>query len=239
MNTYKKISKHPREYEKRVDRKAMVIGGTGATGSQLIKKLLESDSWQKVTSIGRKPVLDGEKHSKLKDIVIDSLDDMSSTVEDWKGHDIFFNCIGTTRKRAGSASKFIKIEVGISEQAAKLASQALIPHASVISAVGANYKQWSQDWIQPLLYVKTIGQKEQTLIKTLFYRVSIFRPGMLIRQLDKSTLIESILKSSGLGLKVENLASAMIRDAECKLESNKEIPIVYIGNDCIKHSITF
>ena len=216
MNIYKELSKHPREYEAKSDRKAVVIGGTGATGCQLIKQLLKSDNWQQVTSIGRKPILNGQNHDKLQDIVIDSLHNMSSTKEMWKGHDVFFNCIGTTRKRAGSAKKFIEIEAGISMEAAKIASHAKISHASVVSASGANHNQWAKDWIHPLLYIRTIGQKEQTVIKNKFDRVSIFRPGMLIRLVDNETWIERIMKSKGLGLRVDDLASAMIYDSENK-----------------------
>jgi nucleoside-diphosphate-sugar epimerase len=237
MNIYKNLSMHPREYEENLNRKAVVIGGTGATGRQLIKQLLKSDNWKQVTSISRKPVINGQSHDKLQDIVIDSLHNISSTKEFWKGHDIFFNCIGTTRKRAGSAREFINIEVGISMKAAKIASQAQIPHASVVSAFGANQDQWAKDWIHPLLYIKTIGQKEQTLITNKFDRVSIFRPGMLVRLVGRNTWIGRIMESKGNGLRVDDLASAMIRDAECKYDIyNKESPIVYLGNDCIKAS---
>ena len=96
-------------------KKAVVIGGTGATGQQLIKQLLANDKWEQITSIGRKPVLNGKGHDKLQDIVLETLYDLSSTEELWKGHDVFFNCIGTTRKRAGSAKKFIEIVVIIFE----------------------------------------------------------------------------------------------------------------------------
>ena len=239
MNLYKKLTKHPREHMVKSDRKAVVIGGTGATGKQLIQQLLNSNHWEQITSIGRRPVLNGKSHDKLQDIVIESLYDLSSTKEIWNGHDIFFNCIGTTRKRAGGAKNFVHIEAGFSFEAAKLASQARIPHASIISANGANHNQWAQDWIHPLLYIKTIGQKEQTVITNKFDRVTIFRPGMLIRLLDKETWIEHIMASKGFGLKVDLLASAMIRDAECKNEkSDKEYPVVYIGNECIKISIS-
>ena len=238
MNIYKELSKHPREHEVKSDRKAIVIGGTGATGHQLIKQLLQSNNWKHVTSIGRKPVLKGEIHDKLQDIVIDSLHDMSSTREIWEGHDVFFNCIGTTRKRAGSAREFVKIEVGISLAAAKLASQSQIPHASVISANGANHNQWAQDWIHPLLYIRTIGQKEQTVIKNKFDKVSIFRPGMLIRLIDNETWIDRIMKLKGFGLRVDDLASAMIRDVECNNDKiDTKSPLVFVGNDCIKDSI--
>jgi len=173
-------------------------------------------------------------------IVLETLYDLSSTEELWKGHDVFFNCIGTTRKRAGSAKDFIKVEVGISMEAAKIASHAQISHASVISASGANHNQWAKDWIHPLLYIRTIGQKEQTLIKNIFDRVSIFRPGMLIRLVDNETWIERIMKSKGLGLRVDDLASAMIYDAENKNKlSEKYSSVAYLSNENIKALISY
>ena len=222
-----------------MSKKAIVIGGTGATGRQLIRQLLKSDKWEQITSIGRKPVLDGERHDKLHDIVLANLFNLSSTEEIWKGNDVFFNCIGTTRKRAGSAKIFIEIEAGISMEAAKIASHAKISHASVVSASGANHNQWAKDWLHPLLYIRTIGQKEQTVIKNKFDRVSIFRPGMLIRLVDNETWIERIMKSKGLGLRVDDLASAMIYDAENKNEiSEKDSSITYLGNENIKTLIS-
>ena len=222
-----------------MSKKAIVIGGTGATGRQLIRQLLANDKWEQITSIGRKPVLNGEKHDKLQDIVLENLFDLSSTEEIWKGNDVFFNCIGTTRKRAGSAKIFIDIEAGISMEAAKIASLARITHASVVSASGANHNQWAKDWIHPLLYIRTIGQKEQTVIINKFDRVSIFRPGMLIRLMDNESWVERIIKSKGLGLRVDDLASAMIYDAENKNEiSEKDSSVTYLGNENIKTLIS-
>ena len=196
-------------------------------------------SWEKITSIGRKPVLNGDIHKKLSDNVIEDLYDLSSTEEIWKGNDVFFNCIGTTRKRAGSAKIFIEIEAGISMEAAKLASNAQISHASLVSASGANHNQWAKDWIHPLLYIRTIGQKEQTVIINKFDRVSIFRPGMLIRLMDNESWVERIIKSKGLGLRVDDLASAMIYDAENKNEiSEKDSSVTYLGNENIKTLIS-
>ena len=220
--------------------KAIIIGGTGATGKQLLKQLLESEYWNLITTISRRPVLNGKKHDKLQDIVLENLFDLSSTEEIWKGNDVFFNCIGTTRKRAGSAKIFIEIEAGISMEAAKIASHAKISHASVVSASGANHNQWAKDWIHPLLYIRTIGQKEQTVIKNKFDRVSIFRPGMLIRLVNNESWIERIMKSKGLGLRVDDLASAMIYDAENKKNiSEIDSSVTYLENENIKTLIGY
>ena len=120
-----------------------------------------------------------------------------------------------------------------------MAAQANIPHASLISASGANQNQWAKEWIHPFLYINTMGKKEQTIISdSKFFRVSIFRPGLLIRLKRKLTWFQRVLNFYGFGLNVDILASAMIRDAESSVVgSQKEIPIVYLGNDCIKSSI--
>ena len=216
-------------------KKAVVIGGTGATGRKLVQQLLSSAEFQTVTSIGRRPVLNGNEHKKLNDVVINSMSQLHETRKFWNGNDVFFNCIGTTRKKAGSAKQFVDIELGISRLAARMASEANIPQASVISASGANHKAWSVDWIHPLLYTKTIGQKEQTLIsENKFKRVSIFRPGMLIRFMEEGKLWDNILTSLGLGLPVDILSQAMINDALRFSENTSNERLNYInGNQSI------
>ena len=221
--------------------KAIIIGGTGATGKQLLFQLIRNQNCELVTSIGRRPVLDGEKNDKLVDIVVDSLFKLTATKKYWKNNDVFFNCIGTTRQRAGGSKEFINIESGISNEAAKMAANAKIPHASLISAKGANHKIWAKDWIHPLLYMKTIGQKEQTIISNFsFNSVSIFKPGMLIRLRGKQTWLEDFSELKGFGLRVDTLASAMIYDAErVRLGLVGKSPQFFIGNDQIKNSLEF
>ena len=216
---------------------AIVVGGTGATGRCLINQLLNNDSCKKVTSIGRRSVNNNEKHDKLIDIIVESLYDQSSTKDNWTDHDVFFNCIGTTRQRAGSAKEFVDIEFGISNEAAKMAYQAKIPHASLISAKGANHKIWATNWIHPLLYMKTMGQKEQTIISNYaFNTVSVFKPGMLIRFPEKKNFFEKLAESNGSGLNVDILASTMMQDAEnVLLKSEKGSKRFYIGNESIKN----
>ena len=219
--------------------KAIIIGGTGATGKQLLNQLIKNQNCDLVTSVGRRPVLDGEKNDKLVDIVVESLFKLSFTEKYWKDNDVFFNCIGSTRQRAGGAKEFINIESGISNEAAKMAANAKIPHASLISAKGANHKIWAKNWIHPLLYMKTIGQKEQTIISNFsFNSVSIFKPGMLIRLQGKQTWFEDFSELKGFGLRVDTLASAMIHDAErVKLGLVEKSPQYFIGNNHIKFSL--
>lgn len=214
---------------------AIVIGGTGATGKQLIKLLLRNEKFTSVTSIGRRPVLDGAKNDKLIDIVVDSMVDLSSTQECWDKNDVFFNCIGTTRQKAGGAKEFIDIELGISREAARMASLSNIPHAALISASGANHKTWAVEWLHPLLYTRTMGQKEQTIISEFhFETVSVFKPGMLIRLMEDKEWYDDIIEKLGVGLRVDVLARAMMKDVENIRSSGKNSEIYFhIGNSAI------
>ena len=241
MRIYKnKLTNHPRGDISKKKNRGIIVGATGATGSKLVKLLLESDKWGKITTVSRKPVLEGNSHKKLNEVIIDSFDKLDQTFDHWKGHDSFFNCIGTTRKIAGGAKQFVDIEYGISLKSAELANKAEIPNASIISASGANPDGFSVDWIHPLLYAKTIGLKEETLTRHYnFNNVSIFRPGMLMRYYNEASSLQQFFNDSNMGLPVSLLASAMKRDSEAIMEqSNKTESIVYIGNNCIKSSIT-
>jgi nucleoside-diphosphate-sugar epimerase len=219
--------------------KAIIIGATGATGSQLLKKLLNDQSCELVTTVGRRSSLSGKKNDKLRDVVIPSMSDLSSTEKYWLDNDVFFNCIGTTRSLAGSASNFVDIEVGISNQAAAMAHKAKINHASLISAKGANQNIWAKTWLHPLFYMKTIGQKEQSVLTNFsFLNVSIFRPGMLLRLQDKQTWLENFSESRGSGLRVDILASSMIHNAvKNKLDPVGKSTKFFVGNDEIKRSL--
>lgn len=219
--------------------KAIIIGATGATGSQLLKKLLNDQSCELVTTVGRRSSLSGKKNDKLRDVVIPSMSNLSSTEKYWLDNDVFFNCIGTTRSLAGSASNFVDIEVGISNQAAAMAHKAKINHASLISAKGANQNIWAKTWLHPLFYMKTIGQKEQSVLTNFsFLNVSIFRPGMLLRLQDKQTWLENFSESRGSGLRVDILASSMIHNAvKNKLDPVGKSTKFFVGNDEIKRSL--
>ena len=219
-----------------MSKKAIIIGGTGATGKHLVHQLLNNKNWDKVTTIGRMPALNGAKHEKLNDIVLNNLYDLSSTKGVWANHDIFINCIGTTKQRAGSSKDFRNIEVNISENAAILASEENIPHATLISANGANKNQWSKDFIHPLFYIKTMGEKEDTILNNRFKSTSIYRPGMLVRLINNQlNWIQELMIKTNIGIRVDVLAAAMIYNAEnidtsFNLNSSK----IFSGNRTIK-----
>ncbi len=126
--------------------------------------------------------------------------------------------LGTTRGQAGSAEEFVRVEVGLTKIVNDIAKKASILHVGVVSAQGANKDMWVPSiYIHPLLYIRTLGEKQQSVIDSKFPSASIFQPGMLNRLVGDrgaENFFVSILPS----LRVDTLAEAMVVDAEAKLE---------------------
>eukprot|EP00658_Telonema_sp_P-2_P037468 TRINITY_DN2694_c0_g1_i32.p1 TRINITY_DN2694_c0_g1~~TRINITY_DN2694_c0_g1_i32.p1 ORF type:complete len:259 (+),score=32.54 TRINITY_DN2694_c0_g1_i32:132-908(+) len=214
---------------------------TAAFGASAFSTLVADDTWTRVTTVGRRPM--GHAHPKVTELVAQDMkrfQDMKAALDGQPRYDVVFICIGTTRAAAGGAIGFRDVEVGITTAVAKWAVDSGVRHASVVSAQGANHRQWAVDWIHPLLYVRTLGEKEQAVLGAGFPRVTIFRPGMLNR-LVGDRWHENLINRLGLGLSVDVLAAAMIRDAEGgppspSDEGARETPVFFEGNRIIEQS---
>ena len=216
-----------------ISRRAIVIGATGATGREVVRVLLERD-WI-VTTVSRSELdlqhTAGEKIDNLKSVQ-SNFEDLDSLVDIWKGHDALFNCIGTTRGQAGSADAFIDVEVGITNKTVNVAKKAGILHVSVLSSQGANKDIYvPTTLIHPLLYIRTMGQKQQAVIDGAFPSTTVFQPGILDRLVGDrmaENMITWLMPSATL--RVDVLALAMVQDAERKLEALRTIDIA-IGEE--------
>lgn len=199
--------------------RAIVLGATGATGRQVVKALLDRN-WE-VTTITRRhfDYYDPSEQktaelARLTEIVVENYDTL--TTDMFSGHDALFNCLGTTRGQAGSAEAFVHVEVGLTELASAAAKAAGVKHVSLVSAQGANKDAWvPTTMIHPMLYMRTLGEKEDAVVSKSFPSVSVYRPGMLDR-LVGDRAAENFLSwlMPSLTLRVDVLARAMVKDAE-------------------------
>lgn len=82
--------------------RAVVLGGSGACGRELMEELIRSPKYTSITSLGRREMTFKNPSAKVEQIVIDmeKLDDYKSA---FTSQDVAFCCFGTTRKAAGSA----------------------------------------------------------------------------------------------------------------------------------------
>eukprot|EP00812_Abedinium_dasypus_P011014 NODE_4598_length_658_cov_228.177446.p2 GENE.NODE_4598_length_658_cov_228.177446~~NODE_4598_length_658_cov_228.177446.p2 ORF type:complete len:181 (+),score=42.70 NODE_4598_length_658_cov_228.177446:83-544(+) len=103
--------------------------------------------------------------------------------------------------------------------------------AVVTGGTGATGRQI----IPILLYVRTMGLKEEAVTSKGFLRTSIFRPGVLDR-LEENRWIEGVMRRVVNPLSVATLAAAMVLDAEAPplaAGAPAEEPVVYNGSGVI------
>ena len=152
---------------------AIVIGATGATGKELVVRLLEDSDFNSVSIfVRKKPTI---SHKKLKTYKID-FSKIGNFSELIKG-DVLFSCLGTTLKTAGSKLKQYKVDYTYQYEFAKYASDNGVSLYSLVSSTGANSKSF-------FFYPKIKGQLEDSVKKLPFKTIHIFQPPILIRQAE-------------------------------------------------------
>ena len=194
---------------------ALIIGATGATGRELVKRLLKDEDFDQVSIFVR--TAPNIKHEKLKIHEID-FKDLEKHKDLIKG-DILFSALGTTKKDAGGKDQQYEIDYTYQYEFAKIAAENGVSNYSLISSVGANAKS-------SFFYPKIKGALEEAVKKLDFKKIDIFQPPMLIRQPDLmrdgeksgikilNTLNKIGILKSQKPLAVEQLAEKMIKMAK-------------------------
>ncbi|WP_294959820.1 NAD(P)H-binding protein [uncultured Flavobacterium sp.] len=151
--------------------KALVIGGTGATGKELVDLLLENNDYTAVSIFVRRPT--GKSHPKLTEHIVDFSD--VNPFQNLIEGDVLFSCIGTTLKDAGSKEKQWTIDYDIPAQFAAAAKENNVKSLVLVSSYGASAKS-------SVYYSMMKGKLEDYLEGLRFAQYIIFRPGPLIRE---------------------------------------------------------
>ncbi|MGF6846832.1 uncharacterized protein YbjT (DUF2867 family) [Chitinophaga sp. W3I9] len=151
--------------------KALIIGATGATGKDLVRVLLQDRDYTAVVIFVRRST--GIVHPKLIEIVID-FNKLENESEVIKG-DVWFSCLGTTMKVAGSKEKQWHIDYDIPAKFAEIAKRNGVTKAVLLSAYGASAKS-------SVFYSRVKGNLEDRIASLAFEQYIIFRPGLLLRK---------------------------------------------------------
>ena len=149
--------------------KALVLGGTGLVGKDVINLLLKDDRYEKVVSLVRGSL--SLEHEKLLQLEIDF-----THLDQWAEHfcaDHLFCCLGTTIKKAKSKENFEKVDYEYVLRAAKLLNKNGGKHFILVSAMGANSKS-------SIFYNRVKGRVEEDILKLGLPQVTIVRPSLLL-----------------------------------------------------------
>jgi oxidoreductase len=204
--------------------RALVSGGTGAIGKYLVAELLSSDKFAAVTVIGRREItfpsdkqptpqqLAKLHYKQVADLAeVASIEPSQLTPSQFE---VGFCALGTTRKDAGSAANFRKIDHDGVVNFGNLAKKAGVQHLQLVSSVGASPNSF-------FLYPKVKGETEE-FYKTLGVKqLTVFRPPLLDRG-DKARTVEKLAMYVMSSAKVGDVAIAMVNKAERVMESNAE-----------------
>ncbi len=207
---------------------AIVVGGTGAVGSALVRELLASPACTRVTALVRRPVdmfdeTPGQTKLHLEQINFDTLE--PATARLCKDGDRAFCTMGVGQPRKVSRELVWKVDVEYAGAFARGAATAGARHISLLSSVGANDQSRS-------FYIRIKGAAEKAFLDSGIPRVSLFRPSLLVTDeiryglQDRITQtvfpwISPILPSRYREIRVEDLGRAMQCNAERRSEGTE------------------
>jgi uncharacterized protein YbjT (DUF2867 family) len=148
---------------------AILAGASGLVGGELLKVLLASPIYGKVSVPVRKllPIT----HPKLSQQVLDF-----KYLGGFQGGypcDEVFCCLGTTIKKAGSQEAFRRVDHDYPLELAKQAFSHGVRRFLVVSALGASAGS-------RIIYNRVKGELEEDLRRVGFASLEIFRPSMLM-----------------------------------------------------------
>jgi uncharacterized protein YbjT (DUF2867 family) len=201
---------------------AIILGGTGLTGSLVLKILLNDERYDCVKLFSRNSV--GQKHPKLKEFLVDVLG-LESVKSDFTADEVYC-CIGTTKKKTPDKDLYTRIDFGIPAKAAKLCAKNGIQMMAVVSAIGSDSKS-------KIFYNRTKGDMEQAVLNSGIERTYILRPSLITGERKEKRFGEKIgavtfkilgplfigRKKKYRAVKAESIAKRMVRLANSNAPS--------------------
>jgi uncharacterized protein YbjT (DUF2867 family) len=152
-----------------MNKRALIAGAGGLTGSHLLRLLLASPRYGEVHALTRKPLAIAD--AKLVVHVIDF--DALAQYPSFPAVDDVFCCLGTTIKTAGSQDAFYKVDCTYVVGIARTALARGASHFVVLSAMGASADS-------RVFYSRVKGEMEVAVSRLGYRGVSIVRPSFLV-----------------------------------------------------------
>jgi uncharacterized protein YbjT (DUF2867 family) len=165
-------------------RSAVVVGGTGLVGGALLQILSADARYRSITSLVRRVLsmprgIDAQHvdFERLDGVLLPPIDDA-------------FCCLGTTRRDAGSAAAFRRVDLDYVVAFAHLAKRSGARRFMLVSSLGASSRS-------PFLYPRTKGECETAVSAIGFATIVILRPSFLLGDRAHNRPLETVATRAG------------------------------------------
>jgi len=149
---------------------ALVAGGSGLVGGQLLPLLLQSPQYARVHALSRRPL--PFDHPRLANRVVRFEASLQAQLKGLPCQDAFC-CLGTTIRDAGSQTAFRAIDLDLVQEFAQLALNGGAERLVVVSSLGANAAAKN-------FYLRVKGEMEKALEGLRFRALDILQPSLLL-----------------------------------------------------------
>jgi len=160
---------------------AILLGASGATGSEVLNLLLEDTRYTTIKLFSRSSI--NVTHPKIKEYITD-LFELGNMKPDFTADEVYC-CIGTTKAKTPDKEVYRKIDYGIPVTAAKLARENSINTFTVISAIGADTKS-------SIFYSRTKGEMQEAVIKTGISKTFVLQPSLILAKRKDMRIAEKL-----------------------------------------------
>jgi uncharacterized protein YbjT (DUF2867 family) len=147
---------------------AIIIGGSGLVGNELLRQLIKNEDYGTIKVFGRQTNLVYNPKVEQYQVDFSKIVDFQHSI---KGDELF-SCLGTTLKKAGSKENQYLVDYTFQYDFAKIASENGVHKYFLVSSIGANEKS-------KLFYIRIKGQLDRAVSLLNFDSINIFRPAAL------------------------------------------------------------
>jgi len=151
---------------------AIVAGGSGLVGSELVRLLITHPKVTRVIAVGRTPPAVAPT-PKLESITFEALSERTERFESGLAGAAAFCALGTTIRKAGSREEFRAVDFDLVVAFARDAHRLGVRRFSLVSATGADSKSF-------IFYNQVKGETEAAVQGIGFERLDIHRPALLV-----------------------------------------------------------
>lgn len=162
--------------------KAVVAGATGLIGTHLVESVLEKGDKNSVVVVGRRSY--NPDNPRIENIKSDFSDLLSLSLPK---DSVWFCCLGTTIKKAGSKQRFKEVDRDMVVSFAEAAYKNNAKSFHMVSALGASTES-------SIFYSRVKGEAEERVLSLGLASTYIYRPSFILGDRSEFRLGEEIGK---------------------------------------------